>query len=275
MLKYYLNKKHKGRIMERRQTDEKRICFLDELRGLAVLCMVFYHAFYILASIFSYGWAAKLFDFFTPVQPFFAGLFIFLCGVSCSLTRSNFKRGLKILIAAAVVTLFTAVIMPLLGFVECEIWFGILHFLSVCVLLGALFEKVTAKIHPVAGLLICAVLYFFTSGISSGRLGFGEAFSFNLPAEWYQTDWLAPIGISSPSFFSADYFPIFPFVFVFFAGVFSGRYCKKAGYPEWMYPKRIAFLGVLGRNAFVIYIAHMPIIFILTVIIQFVIGLFQ
>lgn len=260
--------------MKKRQTDEKRICFLDELRGLAVLCMVFYHGFYILDSVFGYGWAAELFRFFTPVQPFFAGLFIFLCGVSCSLTRSNVKRGLKILGAAAVVTLFTAVIMPLLGFVECEIWFGILHFLSVCVFLGALFEKVSSKIHPAIGLVICAVLYFFTCGISSGTLGFGEALSFSLPENLYQTDFLAPIGISSPSFYSADYFPIFPFVFVFFAGVFSGKYCKKAGFPEWMYPKRIGFFGLLGRNAFVIYIAHMPLIFILTVMIQFVIGLF-
>ena len=260
--------------MKKRQIDEKRICFIDEVRGLAVFCMVFYHAFYILDSVFGYSWAAELFDFFTPVQPFFAGLFIFLCGVSCSLSRSNFKRGLRILIAAAVVTLFTAVIMPALNFVDCEIWFGILHFLSVCVLVSALFKRVTAKIPSGVGLALCAVLYFFTSNISSGRLGFGDVLSISLPAEWYQTDWLAPTGIYSPSFFSADYFPIFPLIFVFFAGVYSGKYCKKVGFPEWMNPKRIGFFGFLGRNAFVIYIAHMPLIYILTVIIQFVIGLF-
>jgi uncharacterized membrane protein len=260
--------------MKKKQTDEKRICFLDELRGLAVLCMVFYHGFYVLDSIFGYEWAADLFWFFSPVQPFFAGLFIFLCGVSCSFSRSNVKRGLKILGAAAVVTLFTTVIMPLLGFVECEIRFGILHFLSVSVLIGALFERITVKIPPAIGLVICAVLFFFTSGISSGTLGFGETLSFRLPSEWYQTDWLAPTGIHSPSFYSADYFPIFPYIFVFFAGVFSGKFCKKKGFPEWMYPQRVKLFGLLGRNAFVIYIAHMPLIFILTVIIQFIVGLF-
>ena len=184
------------------------------------------------------------------------------------------KRGLKILVAAAAVTLFTAVIMPLLGFVECEIWFGILHFLSACVLISVLFEKITARIPPAVGLVICALLYFFTLGISSGTLGFGDDLSFSLPAEWYQKDWLAPLGISSPSFFSADYFPLFPYIFVFFSGVFSGRFCKKAGFPDWMHPQRIGFFDFLGRNAFVIYIAHMPLIFILTLIIRFVIGLF-
>ncbi|MBO5411024.1 MAG: DUF1624 domain-containing protein, partial [Clostridia bacterium] len=33
---------------------QNRICFLDELRGLAVFCMIFYHAFYILSSMFGY-----------------------------------------------------------------------------------------------------------------------------------------------------------------------------------------------------------------------------
>jgi hypothetical protein len=141
-------------------------------------------------------------------------------------------------------------------------------------LLGALFDKVSSKIHPAIGLVICVVLYFFTSGISSGNLGFGEVLSISIPEKLYKTDFLAPIGISSPSFYSADYFPIFPFVFVFFSGVFSGKYCKKAGFPEWMYPKRIGFFGFLGRNAFVIYIAHMPLIFVLTVIIRFIVGLF-
>lgn len=260
--------------MKKKRADEKRICFLDELRGLAVFCMVIYHGFYILYSVFAYDWAAGLFDFFTPVQPLFAGLFIFLCGTSCSLSRSNVKRGLRILAAAAAVTLFTAVVMPLLGFVDCEIWFGILHFLSSCVLIGALFEKITVGIPPAVGLVICAVLYFFTAGISSGTLGFGDALSFSLPSEWYQTNLLAPLGIYSPSFFSADYFPLFPYIFVFFSGVFSGKFCKKAGFPEWMYPQRIGFFGFLGRNAFIIYIVHMPLIFILTVIIRFIIGLF-
>ena len=35
----------------------KRIHFLDELRGLAVFCMVFYHAFFIIGSMFGIGWA--------------------------------------------------------------------------------------------------------------------------------------------------------------------------------------------------------------------------
>ncbi len=250
---------------------KKRIYFIDELRGFAVLCMVFYHAFYILDTMYGYAWAEKLFYFFMPVQPFFAGLFIFICGISCSLSKSNFKRGLKILGAAAAVTVATAVVMPKLGFVECEIYFGILHLLAVCVLCGALLQKPLGKLSPFAGILLCAVLYPFTSGISSGLLGYGELLEFSLPAKLYETNYLAPLGIYSPSFYSADYFPIFPNIFIFFGGVFAGRYFKVNGFPEWTYSQRIKPLGVLGRCALIVYIAHMPLIYAVTELVRLII----
>ena len=55
---------------------KKRIYLLDELRGLAVFCMVFYHAFYSMSEFFNIAVGTKLLDFFTPAEPFFAALFI-------------------------------------------------------------------------------------------------------------------------------------------------------------------------------------------------------
>ncbi len=252
-------------------TDKKRIFFLDEVRGFAVLCMVFYHAFYILGSMYGYEWADKLFKFFMPVQPFFAGLFIFICGISCSLSKSNLKRGLKILGAAAVITIATVVVMPKLNFVECEIYFGILHLLAVCVLTCALLQKPLSKVSPFAGIVACAVLYPFTSGISTGFLNYGEILTLEIPESLYANNYLAPLGIYSSDFFSADYFPIFPSIFIFFAGVFAGRYFKEKSFPAWTYPQRIKPLGVLGRNALIIYVAHMPLIYALTELVRLII----
>ena len=260
--------------MKAEPTVKKRIFFLDELRGLAVLCMVFYHAFYILSSMFGYKWADYLFNFFMPVQPFFAGIFISICGVSCSLSRSNAKRGLLILGAAAVVTVFTAVIMPLFGFIECEIYFGILHLLSVCVLLCAFLEKPLNKISPFAGILLCAILYPFAHGISEGFLNYGDLFTLKIPDALYQSNWLSPLGIHSSEFFSADYFPIFPNIFIFFAGVFAGKHFKKNGFPEWAYQQRIRLLSFLGRNTLIIYIAHMPLIYAVTELTRLIVGFF-
>lgn len=247
--------------MKIRTEDKKRINFLDELRGFAVFCMIFYHAFYILGSFFEWDFADSLFYFFMPVQPIFAGIFIFICGISCTLSKSNLKRGTILLAVALGFTLVTAFVMPKLGFVDCEIYFGILHFLSVSVIIFSLFSKLIYRIHPFAGILISAVLYAFTSGIGSGCLNYGELFVFNLPERLYESNILMPLGIHSPSFFSADYFPLFPDIFIFFAGVFSGIYFLSKGYPEWCYPQRVPFFGFLGRNALLIYVAHMPVIF--------------
>ena len=52
---------------------KKRIYLLDELRGLAVFCMVFYHAFYSMSEFFNIAIGTKLLDFFTPAEPFFCG----------------------------------------------------------------------------------------------------------------------------------------------------------------------------------------------------------
>ncbi len=238
-----------------------RIHFLDELRGFAVFCMVFYHAFFIIGDFFDIKIANDLFEFFMPVEPMFAGLFIAICGISCSLSRSNLKRGLLLLGIALGMTLVTVVIMPALGMDGLQIKFGILHFLSVAILIYSLIQKKIRNFNPYIGIIICAVLYPFTSGIEQGRLSFGELLYFNIPDVLYTTNWLMPLGIYSPTFFSGDYFPIFPNIFIFFAGVFIGRYFSAFGFPEWTYKKRCGFFSFLGRKALIIYIAHMPVIF--------------
>lgn len=254
---------------------KNRINFLDEARGLDVFCMIFYHAFFMLGSFFEWEWADALFDFFMPVEPFFAGIFIFICGISCTLSRNNFKRGAILLAIALGLTFVTAVVMPALGFEKVQIYFGILHFLSVSIIIYALLKKPLGRVSPFAGVLLCAVLYAFTSGISRGELSYGELISFSLPESLYKTDILMPLGIYSPGFFSADYFPIFPDIFIFLAGAFTGAYCVKNGFPKWSIPQRVPFFGFLGRNALVIYIAHMPIIFALAYGAELIINLFK
>ena len=80
--------------MKLSRKNENRIHFLDEARGFAVLMMIFYHAFYLLYSVFGLKAAYDLFIFFMPVEPMFAGLFMFVSGISTSLSKSNMKRGL-------------------------------------------------------------------------------------------------------------------------------------------------------------------------------------
>ncbi len=200
--------------------------------------------------------------------------FIFVCGISCTLSKSNLKRGLVLLGVAAGFTLVTALILPAMGFEGTEVYFGILHLLAVSVLLYALAGKKLGRISPFTGILLCAVLFAFTSGISEGRLGYGNLINLTLPESLYENNYLMPLGIYSPHFYSADYFPVFPNIFIFFSGALTGRICAERGYPDWIYPKRVSFLGALGRHSLIIYIVHMPAIFAVAYAVDFIINLF-
>lgn len=140
----------------------RRIHFLDEVRGLDILLMVIYHVFYMAGWVFNLSWGRTLFLFFRPVAPFFAGIFVFLCGISCHLSHNNWKRGGML----ALIAIGISLVMWLADFLNLlpgqMIWFGILHFLATAILLFALFRPLLSKIPPLAGLLVCAFLFLIT-----------------------------------------------------------------------------------------------------------------
>ena len=91
-----------------------RIHLMDEIRGLCVLLMIFYHAFYTMSMLFHWELGTKLLVFFSPAEPFFAGLFILISGISSQLSHSNLIRGLKLLGVALALTLVTNIIVQVL-----------------------------------------------------------------------------------------------------------------------------------------------------------------
>ncbi len=234
-----------------------RIYLLDELRGFAVFCMIFYHAFYTIGFLFGNETGVYYFWFFMPAEPYFAGLFMFISGIACNLSHSNLSRGLKLLAVAMGVTLVTGVFLP-----RDIITFGILHFLAVCMILAGLlkpvFERHSFSIWPV---LTCAVLFLFTMNVQNGYLGSGYPLVLELPKQLYANNWLAPLGIHNPFFLSADYFPILPWIFVYAAGIFTGKLAKAGKFPEIMYRSQVPQLSWFGRHALLLYLIHQPVIY--------------
>lgn len=233
----------------------KRIHFLDELRGLAILCMVFYHAFFTMSYFFHFKIGYQLFSFFTPAEPFFAALFILISGVCSKLSRSNLKRGLKLFAVATGVTAATYFIPGAL------IIFGILHMLSISMILFSLAEKLLDKILPTLGLVLFLTLFFITQTIQNRYIGFINHPFVYLPSQLYELSFLFPLGICNSEFYSADYFPLIPWMFLFLAGTFLGQFAVKDKFPEFMYKSKIPLFSLLGRNSLLIYIVHQPIIY--------------
>ncbi len=236
---------------------KRRIVLMDELRGFAVFCMVFYHGFYTVGFLFGNKAGVYCFNFFMPAEPFFAGLFMFISGISSDLSHSNLARGLKLLLLSAGVTLVTFIFIP-----GEAIIFGILHFLSVCMILYGFLKPVSDRYGfswiPMA---VCALLFLVTKDIQSGYLWVLPGLKALLPARLYSSDILAPLGMHSAAFVSADYFPLLPWIFVFAAGTFLGKPAAKGQFPEAMYRQRVPAFSWLGRHALIIYLAHQPVIY--------------
>lgn len=242
---------------ESRSAPRARIYSMDELRGFAVFCMVFYHGFYTLAYLYQIEIGMVLLRFFMPAEPWFAGLFMLISGISSNLSHSNLVRGFKLLGAALAVTAVTGLFLP-----DEIIVFGILHFLSVCMILFGLCKPLFDRFRfSWAAVAVCVVLFVCTMGVSRGYLGPFPQFGLVIPDSLYRTNWLAPLGIFNSDFRSSDYFPLLPWIFVFTAGTFLGKLAAAGRFPKFLYPSRVPFFSWLGRHALILYIAHQPVIY--------------
>ncbi len=242
---------------ESQKKGKPRVHTLDELRGFAIFCMVFYHAFFTVGYFFKIEWGRVLVDFFMPAEPYFAAMFIVISGIACCLTHSNLERGVKLALISAVVSLVTYLTLGGSDMIR----FGILHMLAVGMLLYGLFHKYLRLIPNWLGLLLNVFLFVFSYHIVDRSLGLPFLFKIHLPAEWYSTSYLFMFGFPDYGFESSDYFPIFPWIFIFFAGAFIGRIAVKRGFPKFMMKKRIGFFAFLGRKSLIIYLVHQPVIF--------------
>lgn len=243
-----------------------RIHLIDELRGFAVFCMVFYHGFYSMANLFDMPLGAFLFRFFMPAEPWFAGLFICIAGISSDLSRSNLIRGAKLLLVALLVTGATALVTP-----QEMIVFGILHFLSICMMGFGLFQllygKAACALHKkprlsfhILPLILCVLLYLLTMELQKGYWGLPFLFRLPVPEAFYSNVFTAALGFPYPGFSSSDYFPLLPWCFVFIGGTVLGRLARAGRFPAFAYKKRIPFFSFLGRHALIIYVFHQPVI---------------
>jgi uncharacterized membrane protein len=230
-----------------------RIWEIDFLRGLSILLVIGYHLLYDLGYYVGLprflGWSTNLSTAaWTIAQHFFAGLFVLLSGASSTLTRSNIRRGLRLLAVALALTLGTYLIAVWLHIFDPAdtILFGILHCLAVSMLLyGVVFKKISAAANALGGAAI---------------IGLAALLPILRKALVIRSDWLIPLGLPGPSFSSLDYFPLIPWFGVFLIGAALGKslYASKRSLLPWRLPP--TFVNFAGRHSLIIYIVHQPVI---------------
>lgn len=233
-----------------------RVWLLDELRGLAILLMVFYHAMYDLVYIFRLPIPIFQYPWMEWLRYFIVTSFMVISGIVCHFSRSNRRRGFLCFGLAMGLTLVTALVMP-----SQFIAFGILHFMGISMLLYSLIQRGTDPVPPLLGIGLSLLLFSFTWNVGRRLLGWQGLFTIPLPPWLYQTNWLMPLGFHSPWFSSADYYPLLPWFFLFLTGTFLGVYFKEGRAPRWMYRPHCRPLAAVGRHSILIYLLHQPILY--------------
>ena len=212
-----------------------------------MLLMIFDHTMFDIGGLFNEAWIATgkeniitlvelAQNYFNnsqlrfTVQRIVVWIFALLCGISCSFSRSNLKRGIQATIIACIITIVTF-------YMDTVIKFGILHMFAVAILLWVLINFIsgkdawrTAVICLAVGIMIIIVNEFCAARYAID----GQAFTDN--NDWYFIgEWM--LGNES-EFYSADYYPIFPSVGYMLVG---------AGVAPLLYPKKRSLLPWLGE----------------------------
>ena len=112
-------------------------------------------------------------------------------------------------------------------------------------------KKVPAGVGAVA---VMALFFFFRN--------------WHAPAWLYRNLVTAYLGFPTQEFISMDYFPIFPWIFLFVVGYFLHRICNARGWDEKLFARgNVPVLSWLGRHTLPIYLIHQPVLYGLCMII--------
>ncbi len=258
---------------DRERKLNNRITEIDALRGIAIALVILdhlmYDVFFLMPNIFGFSsynagfWAdfASLarsywrWDVRNYVRRFVLFIFLALTGVSCSFSRSNSKRALKLGAIALILTAITVVadvIANLHG--RFVIVFGILHVMALSLFVVAIVERFTEEKFAylvIGALLVFAGAIFYNPfAVTPQQFVVWEKFPTQFLEAFIGTKLLGPDSYS----------------FLFYGGqVFIGVFLGKLLYPE---RRSIVFkkgyirgpLTFFGRHSLVVYIAHQIII---------------
>jgi uncharacterized membrane protein len=208
----------------------QRLPEVDGLRGFALVLMVAFH-FMVLLYVLGFGEAVIFEGFWLRVGQVSRHLFLFLVGVSVSLSSRGFDgqllRALKIVAAALLVSFASGVVLGQEGMIR----FGVLHLIACSVPLLALFKGKPFTALQAAFLTLCLA---------------------------------APVdALVRPLLFSPfDYFPFFPWFGLMLLGLVFGElvYARRRPTPLAVFAW-VPGLCLLGRHALLLYLLHFPLLY--------------
>ena len=214
---------------------KRRVALLDLWRFAALCLMLAYHLLWDLEHFGALPDGLSTRPWALVLRYVCGGSFILISGAAVRHSRDPARRGLTVLAAG----LLTGAVTALLGM---PIWFGVLHLLGFCMLLYAL-PAVRRAIRPGPGFAWLCLGLFGLTALLTYRVR-------------VNITWLYPLGLRARDFYSADYWPLLPWAFLFALGVWLGPLLER-----WRQPRLPGWLSFLSRHALAVYLLHQPLLY--------------
>ncbi|MCC1494518.1 heparan-alpha-glucosaminide N-acetyltransferase [Cognatishimia sp. F0-27] len=221
-----------------------RLLWLDLGRTLALLAMIVFHA---TRDLELFGLVPSGYTM-TGGWPLFArliaGSFLFLSGVSLIVAHGAglrpkpwAKRFAVVVLAASAVSAATYAAFP-----ARFVYFGILHAIAACSLIGVLLLRV-----PGWGLAILATAVLLSEGLLGGQV--------------FATPWLAWTGLSAVTRPSLDLVPLVPWLAAFLGGMAFARLVPVARLdPAALSGRWVSWVAWPGQHSLAVYLGHQPVL---------------
>lgn len=257
----------------------QRVWEVDFLRGLMILFVVFDHFMWDVGYFEPYktsffNWLCRLAEVYYGrdgirciAQPVFVTMFVFTSGVSCSFSRSNGKRAIKMTAFACLLTAATYAASAIVH-EELTINFNVIHVIALSTLLWTLIEFCWSKCKRNWQKNIFGVVMF---AVTMTAIAVGAYANFR-PWDsdnklWYFLVWHVAaknsIVTDFASFMGGDYLPFLPDFGWFLVGAFLGRVIykeKKSVFPS-VNSKFVSPITFCGRCSLWVYLGSQFVMF--------------
>lgn len=210
------------------------------------------------------------------LEIFWSGMFMFLAGLSCTLSKNNIKRGVQIFVVANMLSMVLELLSDLIDVFDMHIWCGILHALSLGIIIYSIFDHFFPKWwHTLIAFIVLGVLtgiaIHFTYG--GGRVLVSIRPPFKTAEAFFGEMGQLLIGMKRHG---DDYFSPLLVTTAIFAGASVGKTVykkKKSLLPSWFkgrWGKPICFVG---RHTLFIYVTHQIVAALILIIVMSIGGI--
>lgn len=239
---------------------KERFLFMDLWKILAIINMVFYQMYYDTYIVQGSENAWLDINYLQLWQKYILGSFIVISGMTLNLCRNNLLRAAKFIVLGTLISLLSYLFIP-----QYPNYYGVLLFLGTAIVIVNPMLCWFGKAQASCGLILSAIGYELTRHLSDNVIMWQGKVIVNLP-EWLYGSWNIWLGLPQKDFFSINYVPLLPNIFLLLIGFYLLRFFREheTGH-KYLKISKNKILAYVSSSSLLIYLLHYPILMFLAI----------